>query len=72
MKEKITRSVNGKWSETLVKNHKTGSFAAFNSKGQAAFGKGNSATLYSAKLENGKRENLGTSFLDGIIRALLN
>lgn len=67
IKETITRKIDGKWTETLVKNHKTGRFAAFNNNKQAAFGKGNSATLYSQKLENGKRENLGTSFLKGLL-----
>jgi hypothetical protein len=67
-KEKIVRHVDGKWSETLVKDHKRGTIAAFNSKNQAAFGKvGGGMVLYSSKNDQGKRESLGSAFLNGLL-----
>lgn len=71
MKETLTRRIDGKWSETLTKNHDTGKFAAFNNKGAAVFGKGESATLYSPKID-GKRQNQGIIELIGVLaKALL-
>jgi hypothetical protein len=71
MKETITRRIDGKWSETLVKNHKTGSFAAFNSKGEAVFGPANGQPrLYSApNPTTGRREAQG--LLSSLVTALL-